>query len=98
MNFWCLQVRKHFYEDAVTAMQAALSAGRSRIRLRCIIPELNVETDGKYGSASASKQEVLHLRNPQSCLLCHDGAQVDEVHKPRLTAADACSLQGGHAA
>jgi hypothetical protein len=42
-----LQVRKHFYADAVTAMQAALGAGRSRIRLRCIIPELNVVTDGE---------------------------------------------------
>jgi hypothetical protein len=41
-----VQVRKHFYADAVTAMQAALGAGQSRIRLRCIIPELNVETDG----------------------------------------------------
>jgi adenylate kinase len=38
-------VRQHFYRDAVEAMQAALAAGRSRIRLRCIIPELNVETD-----------------------------------------------------
>jgi hypothetical protein len=42
----CLQVRQHFYADAVNAMRAALGAGRTRIRLRCIIPELNVETDG----------------------------------------------------
>ena len=47
-----LQVRKHFYADAVTAMQAALGAGRSRIRLRCIIPELNVETDGERSAPS----------------------------------------------
>lgn len=40
------QVRKHFYRDATDAMQLALGAGRSRIRLKCVIPELNVETDG----------------------------------------------------
>lgn len=39
------EVRKHFYKDATDAMQLALGAGRSRIRLKCVIPELNVETD-----------------------------------------------------
>ena len=43
------QVRQHFYSDAVEAMQAAIVAGRTRLRLRCIVPELNVETDGERG-------------------------------------------------
>lgn len=51
------EVRQHFYGDAVAAMQAALGAGKSRIRLRCIIPELNVETDG--GSACTGNTEVV---------------------------------------
>ena len=39
------QVRQHFYRDAVDAMKGALAGGHTRMQLRCIIPELNVETD-----------------------------------------------------
>ncbi|GAB4816981.1 hypothetical protein N2152v2_004027 [Parachlorella kessleri] len=39
------ETRQHFYRDATQAVQNALDAGKTRLTVRCTIPELNTEFD-----------------------------------------------------
>lgn len=64
------EMRRHFYSEITTAVLAGLSAGKTRLNVRCTIPELNTEFDVyRVGT-------LLELVRDVACAVTADGRKV----------------------